>query len=57
MDTARDIQRDMYNEWYVAQLMGMQDECERCCDHNTNCPFYDEDQEAYDYEECNRVRG
>lgn len=57
MDTALDIKRDMYNEWYAEQKMAMQDNCERCTEHTSNCPFYDSEEEYWDYEECYEVRG
>lgn len=57
MDTALDIQRQKYLEWKDAQRMAMQDECERCVEHTVDCPFYDAEQEYWDYEECYEVRG
>lgn len=32
--------------------------CERDCEeHNENCPYYDPEEEAWDYEECFRDKG
>lgn len=57
MDTRLDIERDRYLEWKEAQRMAIQDECERCTEHNAGCPFYDAEQESWDYMECSEVRG
>ena len=57
MDTPIDIERDRYNEWKDTQRMAMQDECENCTEHNAGCPFYDAEQESWDYMDCSEVRG
>lgn len=32
--------------------------CERDCEeHNENCPYYDPEEECWDYEECFRDKG
>ena len=57
MDDFLDIQRDKYMQWKEQQRIAMQDYCESCCDHNNKCPYYDVEEESWDYEECFRDRG
>lgn len=57
MDTPRDIERQKYLEWQEAKKIAMQDECEKCLDHNEKCPFYNAIEEVWDYEDCFEVRG
>ena len=52
VDTPRDIERQKYLEWKEAQKMAMEDECEKCLEHNESCPFYDASEEYWDFEEC-----
>ena len=57
MDSLEDIRRDKYNEWKREQYFAMERECENCDSHITlGCPFYDETEETFDFEECFRVR-
>ena len=38
--------------------MIMQDYCNKDCDgHNENCPYYDSEEECWDYEECFKDNG
>lgn len=57
MDTPRDIERQKYLEWKEAQKIAMQDECEKCIDHNEQCPFYNAAEEVWYYEDCYEVKG
>lgn len=57
MDTRLDIERQKYLEYKEQMRISMRDSCERCSERNTDCPFYDSDEEYYDYEECYRVKG
>lgn len=57
MDSRLDIARDRYNLWKQEQDEAMRDECERCYEHDENCPFYDPEEETFDYRECFEVRG
>ena len=41
-----------------ARKWARQDYCEKTCDeHNENCPYYDAEEESFDYDECFRDRG
>ena len=58
MDTRLDIERQKYHEWKQAQREAIEHECEKCDSRVTlGCPFYDEEQESFDYMECFEVRG
>lgn len=58
MDSNLDIQRDKYNEWKQEQYFAMEKACENCDSHITlGCPFYDSEEENFNFEECFRVRG
>ena len=57
-DSRLDIERDKYLEWKQQQKWAMQDYCERDCDeHNENCPWYDAEEETWDYEDCFKTKG
>lgn len=49
--------RDKYLEWKDAIRDSMCDECEGCEEHNENCPYYDAEEETWDYESCFEDRG
>ena len=51
MDTSMDIERDKYNEWKEEQKTAREEACRRCLD-KPSCPFYDEEENHYDYDEC-----
>ncbi len=57
MDTPEDIRMQKVLEWKEAQRMAMSDYCEKCLEHNENCPFYDSEDEYWDYLDCFEVRG
>ena len=57
MDTPEDIRRQKVLEHKEALKMAMSDDCEKCEEHNENCPFYDSEEETWDYEECYKVKG
>lgn len=50
--------RDKYLEWRDQQRMSMQDYCDRDCEeHNENCPYYDAEEESWDWESCFKDSG
>ena len=52
-DSWLDIQRDKVEEWKMKRYFGRQDYCNRdCFEHNENCPYYDAEQEEWDFEQC-----
>lgn len=57
MDTPIDIERQKYLEWKEAQMMALQDMCEKCSEHDENCPYYDSEEEWWDYKSCDEDRG
>lgn len=57
MDTPEDIRKQKTAEWKEAVRQAMQDECAKCSEHTEECPFYDPDEESWDYEDCNKQRG
>jgi hypothetical protein len=58
MDTPEDIRRDKYNQWKEEQYWANSDYCKRDCDeHNESCPYYDPEQETWDFEQCFEDRG
>lgn len=57
MDTPEEIARDKWLRQKELERMAMADECERCLEHNESCPFYDPDEEYWDYMDCYEVRG
>ena len=57
MDTPEDIRRQKVAEHKEALRMAMCDACEKCEEHNEDCPFYDSEEETWDYEECYKVKG
>ena len=57
-DTKLDIERDKYMEWKDQQRSMRQDYCYRDCEeHNADCPYYDPEEETWDYDECFRDSG
>ena len=53
MDTPEDIRRDKINQWKEEQYWAKSNYCEfDCTEHNEKCPYYDEDQETWDFEQC-----
>lgn len=57
MDTPEDIRREKFLLWKEEQKIAMQDQCEKCSEHNENCEFYDPENECWDWEECFEVMG
>ena len=57
MDTRIDIERDKYLEWKEQKNIAMSNACEQCSERTPDCPFYDSEEDYYDYEECFKVRG
>ena len=58
MDTPLDIQREKYLEWKQAQREAIESECLNCDSRVTlGCPFYNEEEETFDYMECFKARG
>ena len=58
MDNELDIQRDKYLEYKERQRWARHDYCYRDCgEHNENCPYYDAEEESWDYDECFRDSG
>lgn len=57
-DTRLDIERDKWLEEKEAIHFARQDYCYGDCDgHNEECPYYDAEEECFDYEECFRDKG
>ena len=52
MDSRLDIERQKLAEYREALRSAMQDCCGQCDEHNENCPYYDAEQESWDYELC-----
>lgn len=57
MDSRLDIERQKLAEYREGLRSAMQDWCGECDEHNENCPYYDEEQESWDYELCYKERG
>ena len=58
MDTPLDIEYQKLMEWRDAQKCARRDYCERDCDqHNESCPYYDAEEESWDYDECFNDKG
>lgn len=58
MDTPLDIERQRYAEYKENMRFAMQDYCEKDCDeHNEQCPYYDLEEESWDYELCFKDKG
>ena len=51
-DTRQDIIRDRIMMEQEELRFANQDYCEHCPEHNPNCPFYDAEEEFYDYNTC-----
>lgn len=48
-----DVQAELIAEEKDRQRWMKYDYChEECGDHNENCPYYDPEEETWDYEEC-----
>lgn len=57
-DTRLDFERQKLAEYKQEAKQQHERFCNRwCAEHGTNCPYYDAEQEAYDYEQCFRERG
>ena len=57
MDTPLDIERQKLAEYLEQQHFARMDYCEKDCDeHNENCPYYDAEEECWDYEQCFKDR-
>jgi hypothetical protein len=57
-DSRLDIERDKYMEWKEQQRWSRRDYCyQDCGEHNESCPYYDPEEETFDYEECFRDSG
>ncbi len=57
-DYANDAKREKWLEEKEAIRQARRDYCDRDCDgHNENCPYYDAEEETWDFEECFRDRG
>lgn len=57
MDSRLDIERQKLAEYREALKFARRDWCEECDEHNENCPYYDAEQESWDYELCYKERG
>ena len=56
-DSRLDIERQKYEEWMDGVRSARQDACKDCSEHNESCPYYDAEEESWDYDECFRDRG
>ena len=53
-----EAEQQRYLEWKDQQRMMKQDYCERDCDgHDEGCPYYDPEEESWDYEACYKDTG
>lgn len=57
MDSRLDIERQKLAEYREALKFARRDWCEECDEHNENCPYYNAEQESWDYELCYKERG
>ena len=51
-DSRLDIERQKFQEWKEKRKIALQNACESCFEHNENCPYFDNDEESWDYEQC-----
>lgn len=57
-DTQRDFIQDKIAEEKQARHFARMDYCDRDCDqHNDDCPYYDAEEEYWDYEQCFEDKG
>ena len=50
---AYDVRKEKTAEYVEMRRMARRDYCEKeCQEHNENCPYYDAEQEEWDYEQC-----
>lgn len=54
MDTEIDFIRYREAEDREERKWAMRDYCDRCEYHNESCPYYDEDDESWDEQRCNK---
>lgn len=54
MDTEIDFIRYREAEDREERKWAMRDYCDRCENHNESCPYYDEDEESWDEQRCNK---
>lgn len=52
MDSKLDIERDKLAEYREKIHSARQDYCRDCSEHNESCPYYDPEQESWDYDLC-----
>lgn len=52
MDTDLEIRMQRVYEAMELEHIGRMEFCERCPDHNDKCPYYDPEEESWDYEQC-----
>lgn len=52
-DTKWDFIQDKIEEERRDYFLYKRDYCERDCeDHNVNCPYYDAEEESWDFDQC-----
>lgn len=52
-EVAYDVWKEKTTEYAERKRMARRDYCENeCQEHNENCPYYDAEQEEWDYEQC-----
>lgn len=56
MDSYLDIERQKLQEYYDAVRQSRRDYCEECEEHNETCPYYDSEEESWDYDLCYEER-
>lgn len=57
-DTRRDIEIQKWLEYKAAIKETQRDYCYKDCDgHTLDCPYYDAEEETWDFRECFRDRG
>ena len=54
MDTPWEIRMEMAYEAKEQEHIGKMESCNFCPDHNDGCPYYDADEESWDFEQCFR---
>jgi hypothetical protein len=57
-DTRLDIERQKLEEYREQMHWAREEHCYRYCEeHNEHCPYYDAEEESYDYDLCFKERG
>ena len=52
MDAISELRHDRFHEEQTARYFAREEYCEKCKEHNENCPYYDAEEESWDFETC-----